>query len=1189
MLARTNILDDEQIASFFALEEVQAAKRQIDARTSGSVYFTVDCTDTIKTVLQDSFGLALPTITVPMRWIKGDIAPHVDVGKADFDTTHLLYLTDSPGQLVVDGASYPITKGSAYSFPEASRHKTIDTGAEPRLLLGPMSEEGFAVGIGTSIDGSGGTTAYFRQNGANYQFSDDQITWYTINSLSGFPIYVGNTDTTGGIFTLEFVSDISFNSSVDYFICDSSGIQFGSTSLDASGSRPVITIDGVTDYPGLIQNGLSDASGYNGIGVLNLFVDVSNGSTLATNGGWIGQAYFGKGAEENYIVNCSSTGPISENGGGIVGSDAGLGGELIITGCSSAGLIGTAAGGIGGRSASVFCQSCWSTGDIDVSGGGIVGSGVTNALIFSCYSTGDISGGAGGICGSECANVGEGGIGIIGCYSEGDVGPNAGGIAGANAGDVDVENSYSLGNMATPASGGIFGATTSNLYSLTNCYTVGDVSNNLGYFVGDSGELIANCYSEAQSGEAGFWDPDHADTVLFNEGLPFPLWVNFNNRSEPYELNLMGYTPYTTDNINLSSGLYTLLQTEFGSSVTAGSNTAAAIVPYKNYTIVQEPGNDIPLSITIDVSSGVISTTTETPLGEYTILIRNDGSYNYSSYYLTVLEAGGTYIDGSGGTSVYIRQSEGDNEYSYNQVDWNIYTSPPIFRNTDTTTGMFTVEFDSDLTFTSNNDYFICETSHIQFGSTSLDASGSRPVITINDVLDYPGLIQNGTVDISGQSNIHVFNLLVDVSNGSTLVGDGGWLGQEYFGRDASDNYVINCSSTGPISEESGGIVGRRAGSGAGARLSIIGCSSSGDSDDNAGGIVGRYAGDLSGEIYCESCWSTGMMGTEAGGITGEDTRNATIRNCYSTGAINTDGGGICGQDCENSTITGCYSTGVIGVNGGGIVGEGSQNVTVSNCYSLGRMIDPTSGGIMGPVYDNSSNVIYNCYTVGDVSDGLGYIIGASGEIPPNCFSEALSGEPGTWRSANADTVLDISVESDTWISFLGTDEPYELLYMGYSPYTRVNIDLSEEIRDFPFLTKGFTSSVTPGDNTDPAIAPNKNYTILDIFSENDPSSITLDASSGVISTTTATPPGEYAILVRNTGSYNISVYLLTVLGGGGSYSCCDRPTFALGPNTGYAEYTDLRVGNILMESLPRKNLSYDQLMTIRKAQSSKK
>jgi hypothetical protein len=149
-LTSTELLDEEQIASFFALEEVQTAKSQIDARASGpaSVYFTVGMTETIRSILKESFNLDLPSAkSVPMRWIKGDIAPHVDVGSAAFDTTHLLYLSDSPGQFIVDSTSYPIMKGAAYTFSESVRHETINTGSEPRLLLGPMSEEGFAVGI----------------------------------------------------------------------------------------------------------------------------------------------------------------------------------------------------------------------------------------------------------------------------------------------------------------------------------------------------------------------------------------------------------------------------------------------------------------------------------------------------------------------------------------------------------------------------------------------------------------------------------------------------------------------------------------------------------------------------------------------------------------------------------------------------------------------------------------------------------------------------------------------------------------------------------------------------------------------------------------------------------------------------------------------------------------------------------
>ena len=155
---------------------------------------------------------------------------------------------------------------------------------------------------------------------------------------------------------------------------------------------------------------------------------------------------------------------------------------------------------------------------------------------------------------------------------------------------------------------------------------------------------------------------------------------------------------------------------------------------------------------------------------------------------------------------------------------------------------------------------------------------------------------------------------------------------------------------------------------------------------------------------------------------------------------------------------------------------------------------------------------------------------------------------------------------------------------MGYSPYTIENIDL-DGLRPLNFQ---FGSTITAGSNTAAAIVPGKNYTIFLILGDGDTEGITIDVVTGEIKTTKDTAPGFYVIGVRNNGSYNVSIYYLTVLEDN-SYSCCDRPTFKLGPNAGYDTYIDIREGNILMETTRRQNLSYDQLMKIRKAQSSKK
>lgn len=93
-----------------------------------------------------TFGIAPLTSPVPAQMIKGDIAPHKDAGPAPFESTYLLYLTDSPGQLIVEGAAYPIEKGAGYAFASGLEHGTTGTEGAVRISLGPFNEIGVPVG-----------------------------------------------------------------------------------------------------------------------------------------------------------------------------------------------------------------------------------------------------------------------------------------------------------------------------------------------------------------------------------------------------------------------------------------------------------------------------------------------------------------------------------------------------------------------------------------------------------------------------------------------------------------------------------------------------------------------------------------------------------------------------------------------------------------------------------------------------------------------------------------------------------------------------------------------------------------------------------------------------------------------------------------------------------------------------------
>jgi hypothetical protein len=149
------------------------------------IYFSVSITESIRDTLQTRFGLTLPIGSkIPMRWIKGDTKPHVDVGASNFENTYLLYLNDSPGELIVDSQSYLIQYNTGFVFNEGLSHKTLYTENVPRLLLGPMNELAEPVGGPANIRYYPTETDAFNDtNLLDYNYS------YTVGSTySGSPL-----------------------------------------------------------------------------------------------------------------------------------------------------------------------------------------------------------------------------------------------------------------------------------------------------------------------------------------------------------------------------------------------------------------------------------------------------------------------------------------------------------------------------------------------------------------------------------------------------------------------------------------------------------------------------------------------------------------------------------------------------------------------------------------------------------------------------------------------------------------------------------------------------------------------------------------------------------------------------------------------------------------------------------------
>ncbi len=371
----------------------------------------------------------------------------------------------------------------------------------------------------TTIIGAPNTTIYIRDYAGVEQYSTNLTNWTNINT---FPCTIINSNPSSGQeLTIQLYTNIELINTSQYYIIGSDYITF-------NGNNKKATVVGVTNYPGMIQNGTSSSSGYSNVAIIDLGVETIGTCTLsATLTGWIGQGYFGNGANENLIRNCYSTGNILEYQGGIVGSLAGKSGSITILNCYSSGEIsGIFAGGIigsGGGQDSGTCiiTNCFSTGSISgANTGGICGpfAGFSsgNCTISSCYSTGIISGeNASGIAGY---GAGDSGVCTISyCYSTGTMSGNyTGGICGYSAGvngSCTITKCYSLGNIIGFESGGICATYAGNMgnCTITLSFSIGEivgrnsggiVGSNAGY--GDTGNCyITNCYSNGNiSGES---------------------------------------------------------------------------------------------------------------------------------------------------------------------------------------------------------------------------------------------------------------------------------------------------------------------------------------------------------------------------------------------------------------------------------------------------------------------------------------------------------------------------------------------------------------------------------------------------------------------------------------------------------------------------------------------------------------
>lgn len=471
-------------------------------------------------------------------------------------------------------------------------------------------------------------------------------------------------------------------------------------------------------------------------------------------------------------------------------------------------------------------------------------------------------------------------------------------------------------------------------------------------------------------------------------------------------------------------------------------------------------------------------------------------------------------ILGNGGDTINISYSSLQIKYNINGgIDTVILPAnwPVTIQNLTPGSGILKVIFTTDITLNNINYFFICGSPNIQFGDTSLKPDGTRPIITIDNVPGYGGLMQNGDFSNAGNDNIYIFNLFVKSTGTTTLANSGGWIGTQYFSKGAQENYIISCLSDGDIIYASGGIVGANAGLDTPSNLTIRGCSSYGSIGEACGGIVGVDAAINSGIVNINQCFSIGVISDYAGGIVGGsggiDGGFITVTNCYSTGNINgTDAGGIFGDNAGVNdgvvVVQNCYSQGTIASGSAGIFGSGAGggipgSVTADNCYSSGS-INP--GG-------------YGIYITGDNVTATNTYIGNGG-----------------WNDITAQTQLTGfgTLPTSTWLS-LGLNIPFILNNFGITPYNLNDILPSLD------LNQNYSQTVLAGNSTiSGVVAGNKNFRLLGSDNPSYASYFTiLDAPSytgGSITVSTATPGGVYVLIVYAVDDYTTTLFTITVI-----------------------------------------------------------
>jgi hypothetical protein len=527
-------------------------------------------------------------------------------------------------------------------------------------------------------------------------------------------------------------------------------------------------------------------------------------------------------------------------------------------------------------------------------------------------------------------------------------------------------------------------------------------------------------------------------------------------------------------------------------------------------------------------------------------------------------------------------------QYSINNgPSLTLITWPCTIINTSTNSNYLKVIFPSgdtndDMYIRAANNYFICGSQYIQFGSQTLASNGNQYYIRFDYSFPnyaYQGLIQNGTSGGFGQNNITVYNLYVYTTT-TTSANDAGGIGRPYYARGAVGNLFVNCANNSTIWNGGGGIVGANS-AGNGGNLTIRACQAYGNVSINAGGMIGQASAASSGSvILIDRCICQSVsIASSGGGMTGNSCgiNGGTVTCTNSFSIVSTiSGGGIFGitngyGSGGSAVAINCYTRGNIDSNGGGIfdqnAGANSGNASATNCYTTGNLAASTCGGIFGFAFGNA--YANNCYTTGTIQGGVGGIwAGIASQAGPgsaNNYSEGQNASSG-WKDVNAlatltgDPNLTVSRYGTTWFKPVPLTTPNTVFFLSLAKYSGYSLSLVDSI----------SATVKAGTTTAPAA--NSAYYSFDLIAVNNSSLpnvpfsyFSVNNTNGVITVSPDTPNGVYTLYISgNYYGYSVTTYTLTVMPADSvGTPCCVTQTAILRQN--YDVIEDLRTGNAML------------------------